>query len=96
MWSFLQFAQLYIATAAEIKIIHEMGTYDPAKLLDEAQMKLSNIGMSKIVFTKKYHPIDSFDKYKSRVVFRGDRWYDLYGHKKYAGTVMYKTVRLML
>ena len=52
--------------------------------------------MSKIVFTKKYHPDGSFDKYKSRIVFRGDRRYDLHANKTYAGTVMSETVRLML
>ena len=74
-----------------------MGTYDPDELLDESQMKISKIGMSKIVFTKKYHPGGSFDnKYKSREVFRGDRWYDLYANKTYAGRVMSETVRLLL
>ena len=29
-------------------------------------------------------------------MFRGDRWYDLYANKTYAGTVMSETVRLML
>ena len=52
--------------------------------------------MLKIVFTKKYHPDGSFDKYKNRIVFRGDRWYDLYASKTYASTVMSETVRLML
>ena len=50
-----------------------MGTYDPNELLDEAQMKISKIGISKIVFTKRYHPYGSLDKYKSRIVLRGDR-----------------------
>ena len=64
------------STAAEIKSIRGMGTYDPDEVLDESQMEISKIGMSKIVFTKKYHPDGSFDKYKSRIVFREDRWYD--------------------
>ena len=84
------------STTAEINSIRDMATYDPNEVLDEAQMKISKIGMSKIVFTKKYHPDGSFDKYKSRIVFRGDRWYDLYANKTYAGTVMSETVRLML
>ena len=54
------------------------------------------IGVSKIVFTKKYHPEGRFDKCKSSIVFRGDRWYDLYINKTYAGTVMSETVRAML
>ena len=52
------------STAAEIKSIRDMRTYDPHETLDETQMKNSKIGMSKIVFTKKYHPDGSFDKYK--------------------------------
>ena len=50
------------STAAEIKSICNTGTYDSVEVLDEAQMKNSNIDMSKIVFTKKYHPYGSFDK----------------------------------
>ena len=73
-----------------------MGTRDPAEELSEEQMKISKIGMSRCVFTKKYHPDGSIDKYKCRVVFRGDRWYDLYNNRTYAGTVMSETVRLML
>ena len=89
-------AGLIMSTNADIKSSRDMGTYDPVEVLDKAQMKLSKIGMSKIVFTKKYHPDGSFDKYKSRIVFRGDRWYDLYANKIYSGTVMSETVRLML
>ena len=84
------------STTVEINSIRDMATYDPNEVLDEAQMTISKIGMSKIVFTKKYHPDGSFDKYKSRIVFRGDRWYDLYANKTYAGSVMSETVRLML
>ena len=47
--------------------------------------------MSEIVFTKKYHPDGSFDKYKVRIVFRGDKWYGLYNNKTYASTVMSET-----
>ena len=48
-------------------------TWDTDEVLDEEQMRISKIGMSKIVFTKKYHPDGSFDKYKNRIAFRGDR-----------------------
>ena len=57
------------STAAEIKSIRDKGTQDSDELLDEAQMKIPKIGMSKIVYTKKYHPKGNFDKYKSRIVF---------------------------
>ena len=71
-------------------------TWDPAEVLSSEPIKISGIGMSRCVFTKKYHPDGTFDKYKCRIVFRGDRWYDLYCNKTYAGCVMSETVRLML
>ena len=66
------------ATTVEIKSLRDMGTWDAAEVLCDAQMKKSGVGMSRCVFTKKYHPDGTFDKYKCRIVFRGDRWYDLY------------------
>ena len=51
-----------MTTVAEIESIRDMGTYNPDEMLDEAQMKISKVGMSKIVFTKKYHPDGSFDE----------------------------------
>ena len=84
------------ATSAEIKSLRDMETWDPAEELSPEQMKTSGIGMSRCVFTKKYHPDGSFDKYKCRIVFRGDRWYDLYCNKTYAGCVMSESVRLLL
>ena len=84
------------ATADEIKNLRDMGTWDPKETLSEEQMKTSKIGMSRCVFTKKYLPDGTFDKYKCHIVFRGDRWYDLYCNKTYAGCVMSETVRLLL
>ena len=84
------------ATTSEIASLRDMKTWDPEEALDVEQMKTSKIGMSRCVFTKKYHPDGTFDKYKCRIVFRGDRWYDLYCNKTYAGCVMSETVRLML
>ena len=49
------------ATTAEIKSLHDMETWDPAEVLSAEQMKISGIGMSRCVFTKKYHPDGSFD-----------------------------------
>ena len=61
------------ATAVEINSLRDMRTWDPDESLSEEQMRSSKIGTSKIVFTKKYHPDGSFNKYKSRIVFRGDQ-----------------------
>ena len=45
------------STATEIKSIGDMETYDPDEVLDYPQMKISKIGMSKVVsITKKRHP----------------------------------------
>ena len=84
------------ATTAEIKSLRDMETWDASEELSQEQMKISGIGMSRCVFTKKYHPDGSFDKYKCRIVFRGDRWFDLYCNKTYAGCVMSESVRLLL
>ena len=74
-----------------------MGTYDPDEMLNQALMTISKLDMTpKIVFTKKYRPDGSFDKYKSRIVFRDDRLCRLYANKTYAGTVKSETVRLVL
>ena len=81
------------SAAAEIKSIRDMGTYDSDEVLDEAQTY--DPGDSKAVFTKKYHPDGNFDKYMSRIVFRGDRWYDLYANTTYSGTDTSETVRLI-
>ena len=65
-------AGFIVSTAAEIMSVRDTGTYGPVEVLDNAQMKVSKIVMSKIVLTKKYYPDGRFDKYKSRIVFRGD------------------------
>ena len=85
-----------LSTTAEIKSWRDMGAYNPDEVLDPEQIKLSKIGGSKFVFTKKYNPDGSFDKYKTRLVFRGERWFDIYNNETYAGTVMSETVRILL
>ena len=75
----------------EIKSILNMGTYNPNKILPNTINK-TLIGNSKFVYTKKFHPDGKFDKYKARLVFRGDEWYDVYNNKTYAGTVMTESV----
>ena len=46
--------------------------------------------------SKKPHTYGTFDKYKCRIAFRGDMFFDFYCNKTYAGTVMTEMVRLML
>ena len=84
-----------IAEAKEIHSILSMGTWDPNAILPTTIAK-ELVGSSKFVYTKKYHPDGTFDKYKARLVFRGDKWYDIYNNKTYAGTVMFESVRLLL
>ena len=83
------------ATATEIASIRSMNTWDPADNIPLTIPK-SDIGCSKLVYDKKYHPDGTFDKYKARLVFRGDKWYDQYHNKTYAGTVMSESVRMLL
>ena len=59
-------ADILAATAAEIDSIRDIGTYDPDDILDEKQIETSKVGMSKCVFTKKYHPDGTFNKYEYR------------------------------
>ena len=72
------------ATAEEIRSILHMGTWNPQEVLPDTITK-DLVGSSKFVYAKKYHPDGSFNKYKARLVFRGDKWYDIYNNKTYAG-----------
>jgi len=83
------------AEKTEIQSILNMGTYNPNETLPNPIDK-TLLGNSKFVYTKKFHPDGKFDKYKARLVFRGDKWYDVYNNKTYAGTVMTESVRLLL
>ena len=64
-------ASIPAATTAVIKSLRDMETWDPAKVRSSEQMEIPGIGMSRCVFTKKYHPDGGFDKFKCRIVFRG-------------------------
>ena len=44
-------AGILAATAADIKSIRDMGTYDPSEILDEEQITTSKVGASKCLFT---------------------------------------------
>jgi len=83
------------AEKTEIQSILNMGTYNPNDIIP-SPMNKSLLGTSKFVYAKKFHPDGTFDKYKARLVFRGDKWYDVYNNKTYAGTVMTESVRLLL
>ena len=61
-----------------------------------AEMKISKIIISNIALAKKTHPDGNFDKFKSRNMFRDDRWHDLYANRSHAGPAMSKTVQLVL
>eukprot|EP01035_Chromulina_nebulosa_P025306 gene25306-33026_t len=83
------------AMQSKIKSLINMNVFDSVDSNIESIPK-NLIGSSKLVFTKKFHPDGSFDKYKCRMVFRGDRWIDHYKNKTYAGTIMSESVRLFL
>jgi hypothetical protein len=51
---------------------------------------------SKIVFDIKTHPDGSFDKFKIRIVARGDRWNNVYRLETYAGTARTESIKIIL
>jgi hypothetical protein len=77
------------AKDAELASLNKMLTFHA---VDQQAIEWKNIGRSRLIFTKKYNSDGSFDKYKCRLVFRGDRWKDFYNNKTYAGTVMSDSV----
>eukprot|EP00607_Mallomonas_marina_P008932 CAMPEP_0182421592 /NCGR_PEP_ID=MMETSP1167-20130531/6995_1 /TAXON_ID=2988 /ORGANISM="Mallomonas Sp, Strain CCMP3275" /LENGTH=545 /DNA_ID=CAMNT_0024598843 /DNA_START=210 /DNA_END=1847 /DNA_ORIENTATION=+ len=85
-----------IALQDELNSLVHSGTYNPTELLGQTKIDMGRVGSSKMVFSKKYHPDGTFDKYKVRLVFRGDRWIDQYDNKTYAGTPRSESVRLLL
>ena len=50
------------ATRKEIKSLRDMETWDPVEVLSVEQIKIYDIGMSRCVFTKNYHPDGSFGR----------------------------------
>jgi hypothetical protein len=72
-----------------------MNVYNSSELLNIDSVPQHKVGLSKLIFSKKLHPDGSFDKYKCRLVFRGDRWVDFFNNKTYSGTVRSETVRLL-
>jgi hypothetical protein len=82
------------ALHAELGSMIKMGVF---RKIDTSILNIpeSNIGRSMLLFVKKYKADGSFDKYKCRMVFRGDRWIDHYKNKTYAGTVLTDSVHMM-
>lgn len=83
------------ALHSELESLRTMNVYNSTDLLDIASVPQHKVGTSKLIFSKKLHPDGSFDKYKCRLVFRGDRWVDFFNNKTYSGTVRSETVRLL-
>ena len=83
------------ALNSELDSLRTMHVYNASESLDLGNVPQHKIGSSKLVFSKKLHPDGTFDKYKCRLVFRGDRWVDFFNNKTYSGTVRSETVRLL-
>ena len=83
------------ALQSELESLRSMNVYNSSDLLNIDSVPQHKIGSSKLIFSKKLHPDGSFDKYKCRLVFRGDRWVDFFNNKTYSGTVRSETVRLL-
>ena len=57
-----------------------MGTWNTNEVISwEIDKEL--IGTSKLVSTKIYYPDENFDKDNAKLVFRGDKWNDMYNLK---------------
>jgi hypothetical protein len=79
----------------------EMSSMDSMLAYSALTVPLSDIPRSKIISSKfifdaKFNPDGTFQKYKCRLVARGDRWIDHYSTKTFAGTVKSESVRLLL
>ena len=61
------------ALNSELDSLRTMDVYNSSDQLDIATVPQHKIGSSKLIFSKKLHPDGTFDKYKCRLVFRGDR-----------------------
>ena len=83
------------ALNSELESLRSMNVYNSSDLLNIDSVPQHKVGSSKLIFSKKLHPDGSFDKYKCRLVFRGDRWVDFFNNKTYSGTVRSETVRLL-
>jgi len=79
----------------ECNSFKERNTYVlPSVPIDQIPKEL--IIPSKIVFDIKTHPDGSFDKFKIRIVARGDRWMNVYRQETYAGTARTESIKIIL
>ena len=84
------------ALNVELQQMHDTHTFDRTETLNPSDIPKHLISHSKLVFSVKLDSAGTFQKYKCRLVFRGDRWIDHYRNKTYAGTVRSDSVRLLL
>jgi hypothetical protein len=83
------------ALQSELDSLRTRNVYNSSDNVDIVNIPQNKIGTTKLIFSKKLHPDGTFDKYKCRLVFRGDRWVDFINNKTYSGTVRSETVRLL-
>jgi hypothetical protein len=63
---------------------------------DPSQLDPSLIGDLMILWDIKYKPDGSFDKYKCRIVFRGDKWTNIHNLDTYASSADLKGFLIFL
>ena len=56
----------------------------------------SQMGDLMLLFTKKLHPDGSLDKYKCRIVFRGDRWKNIHHYETKSSSMEEDALNLLL
>ena len=83
------------AIRAEINSLIASGTLKPVDLSTLSKDDLANLLRTKFVFAKKYDPDGTFNKFKARLVGRGDLLKEIYG-ETFAGTATTQSIFMFL
>ena len=88
---------LLAALKSEIDSFWENDVIDSMpKDFDWSTIDPSEMGDLMLIFTLKYNPDGSFDKYKCRIVFRGDRWRNVNHLTTYSSSMEHDALSLMI
>ena len=87
----------YAAMLVEFDSWKELGAIKPGyQNIDWDSIDPLLIGDLMLLFDKKFRPDGTFEKYKCRMVFRGDRWINTDNYPKYASSVDNDSMFLLL
>ena len=68
----------------------------PPQDFDWSTIDKNDMGDLMMIFTKKYLPDGTFEKYKCRIVFRGERWKNLHHLSTYSSSMDDDACKLLL